>query len=619
MPDIIRLLPDSVANQIAAGEVVQRPASVVKELMENAVDAGATEIKLIVKDAGRTLIQVIDNGNGMSETDARLCFERHATSKITEAKDLFAIQTMGFRGEALASIAAIAHVELKAKRQDDELGTSVIIEGSNVKSQEVCSCNNGTSIAVKNIFFNVPARRNFLKSDSVETSHIIEEFTRVALAYPEISFQLYHNDKEVFQLQGGALKQRIIGIFGKNYNDRFVSIDQKVDFISIAGFIGKPEFAKKTRGEQYFFVNNRFIKHPYLHHAILNAYDELIPTSSHPSYFIFFQVNPQTIDINIHPTKTEIKFQDEKMIYAVLRSTTKLALGKSNITPTLDFEREQNLDLPSSYKNRPITPPVINVNHDYNPFKELRKITSANKSNLDHWEKLYQTETPKIESKNFETPKPVQDIIIQSQAMQQRLENDCDNENALFLNNDIFQLHNKYIVAPIKSGLMIINQQFAHERILYEHLFDLFDQKSNITQQQLFPETIELSATDAALMREISDDIKLLGFDIETMSGNTFVVNGIPALIKNPNIKELLENILENFKSSFVDLKNDRKLSLAQSMAKSMAVKSGQCLQKEEMVSLIDELFACKHPYSSPSGKPTFNTIEIEELNKKFK
>jgi len=357
-----------------------------------------------------------------------------------------------------------------------------------------------------------------------------------------------------------------------------------------------------------------------LHHAVLNAYQELIPTSSHPSYFVFFQVNPQTIDVNIHPTKTEIKFQDEKMIYAVLRSTTKLALGKSNITPTLDFEREQSLDLPASYKNRPVISPVIKVNPDYNPFRELRKISSTNKSNSNHWEKLYSAETPKIETTHNEKPESVQDHVIgQPQPTQQSVENESAKENALFLNKDIFQLHNKYIVAPIKSGLMIINQQYAHERILYERFLDLLGKKNNITQQQLFPETIELSASDAALIREISDEIKMLGFDIETLSGNTFVVNGIPVLTKNDNIKELLENILENFKSSLSDLKNDRKLSLSQSMARSMAVKSGQCLQKEEMISLIDELFACKHPYTSPAGKQTFNTIEIDEINKKFR
>ena len=410
MPDIIKILPDSVANQIAAGEVIQRPASVVKELLENSIDAGATEINLIVKDAGRTLIQVTDNGSGMSETDARLSFERHATSKIKESKDLFAIRTIGFRGEALASIAAIAQIEIKTKRNEDTLGTSVKIEASKFIKQEECNCSNGTTISVKNIFFNVPARRNFLKSDQVEVNHIIEEFQRVAIAFTEVAFTFYHNGNELFHLQGHVrtqnfvslhLKQRISSLFGKQYNERLIPIEQSTEYIKITGFLGKPEFAKKNRGEQYFFINNRFIKHSYLNHAVTNAYFELIPTTTYPSYFIFFEIDPKAIDVNIHPTKTEIKFQDEKMVYAVLFSSVKQSLGKFNISPTIDFEVEKSFDLPSSYKDKPANPPQIKINPDYNPFNKSnpietrhalyseKKATPLEKINKENWEKLY--------------------------------------------------------------------------------------------------------------------------------------------------------------------------------------------------------------------------------------
>ncbi len=617
MADIIHLLPDSVANQIAAGEVIQRPASVVKELLENSVDAGATDIKLIVKDAGRTLIQVMDNGKGMSETDARLSFERHATSKIKNANDLFAIKTMGFRGEALASIAAIAHVELKTKRTTDELGTSVIIEGSELVSQEACACSPGASFSIKNIFYNVPARRNFLKSELIETNHILEEFSRVAMAHPHIAFQLFHNDKEVYQLQAGTLKQRIIGIQGKNFNDKLITVEEQTENIAISGFVGKPEFAKKTRGEQYFFVNNRFIKHPYLHHAVLNAFEELIPASTHPAYFIFFTIDPATIDINIHPTKTEIKFRDERLIYAMLRSSVRHALGKSNITPTLDFEREQGFDLPSSYKNKPVVPPVIKVDPNYNPFKEFQKISRTEKNNRANWEELYAINSSenktipeeKINSSGF---------VMPEQPVQQRIDDDHP-ENMSVLSKDIIQINQTYIVASLASGLIIIHQQYAHERILYERFLEQQENKETGSQQQLFPETIEFSVSDAELIREIINELRLFGFEMEMLSGNTFVVNGVPALTKPENAKSVLENILENFKFNLKDIHTDKKNNIALSMAKSMAVNAGISLEKEEMIGLIDELFACKRPYSSPTGKPTLTIIEKDEIDRKFR
>ncbi|NTW33123.1 MAG: DNA mismatch repair endonuclease MutL, partial [Bacteroidetes bacterium] len=460
MPDIIRLLPDNVANQIAAGEVIQRPASAVKELLENAIDSGATHIKLIIKDSGKTLIQLIDNGCGMSETDARLSFERHATSKIKEASDLFNIRTMGFRGEALASIAAIAQIELKTKRIGDETGTSIIIEGTEVKSQESCQCSEGTSISVKNLFFNVPARRNFLKSNTVETNHILDEFHRVALAFPDISFEMYHNNSEVYHLTPSPLKQRIISIFGSNFNQRLIPVIQESGICNISGFIGKPDSAKKTRGEQFFFVNNRFIKHPYLNHAVVSAFDELLPANSFPAYFIFIEIDSKEIDINIHPTKTEIKFQDDKSIYAIMRSAVKMALGKFSISPTLDFNVEKSFDILPLKKGETVNPPTIKINPDYNPFNtenREKKLNSSpaqsliNKTNRESWEKLYPSEV-NIKQDNNE-------IIQQGEAVQQIIHSDWENNIQHQTKKQYLQLHSSYIVTQVKSGVMLIDQQ----------------------------------------------------------------------------------------------------------------------------------------------------------------
>jgi DNA mismatch repair protein MutL len=446
MSDIIHLLPDHVANQIAAGEVIQRPSSAVKELVENSVDSGATNIKLIIKDAGRTLIQVTDNGSGMSETDARMCFERHATSKIREADDLYSIKSMGFRGEAMASIAAISQVELKTKTKDTELGTLINIEGSKIKTQENCATNKGTSISIKNLFFNVPARRNFLKSDNVELKHIIEEFTRVALANPSINFTFYHNDNEVYNLKKSNLRQRISSMNGKNYNEKLVPIKEETSLTSISGFIGKPEFARKTRGEQYFFVNNRFIKSGYLHHAIVSAYTDLIPKEQIPSYFLFFEINPILIDINIHPTKTEIKFEDEKSIYAILRACAKKALGQHNITPTIDFNKDPSFDTIAP-KDANLKMPKIKVDDSYNPFE---KKINPNKNNTENWENL------------FELSQSEEQKISENRIVQSSLEN-FENFNQKIL----FQIQEKYILSPIKSGIMIVHQQRAHQKILY--------------------------------------------------------------------------------------------------------------------------------------------------------
>jgi DNA mismatch repair protein MutL len=607
--DIIKILPDSVANQIAAGEVIQRPASAAKELLENAIDSGASAIKLIIKDAGKTLIQVIDNGCGMSETDARMCFERHATSKIQKANDLFAIRTMGFRGEALASIAAISQIEIKTKRIEDELGSSIEIEGSEVKSQNADNCPNGTSIAVKNLFFNVPARRNFLKSNTAETRHIIEEFNRIALVNPQISFSMFHNNKQVFQLYPSTLKQRIIALFGNMYKQRLVPVEQKSDIVNISGFIGKPEFAKKTRGEQYFFANNRFIKHPYLNHSVNGAFKELLPADTYPAYFLYLEVDPKMIDVNIHPTKTEVNFLDDKLIYSILRATLKQSLGKFSITPTIDFDIEGSMKFSDFPKNKVVKDPSIKPNPDYNPFETGKKqiydltIDNRQKSNKDNWEKLYISDE-KIPDKNINEQKLIEPDWEQKE-LEQRTEK-------------IFQIHNRYILTNIKSGLMIINQQRAHERILYERYLNILNTKKGLSQQELFPQSISFSPGDAEIIDEIKDDLQILGFNINKLGKNTFVINGTPADFSEKNISNVLEKIFENYKNNLLNLNLDKKINLARSMASNMSIRSGKVLMKEEMKALVDELFACKVPDVSPGGKPIIQIISVEDMDKGF-
>lgn len=611
MPDIIHLLPDSVANQIAAGEVVQRPASAVKELMENALDAGGSKIKLIVKDAGKTLIQVIDNGCGMSETDARMSFERHATSKIQKADDLFAIRTMGFRGEALASIAAIAQVELKTKRIGDEVGVQIDIEGSEIKRQETVSCPEGTSISVKNLFFNVPARRNFLKTDSVELRHIIDEFHRVSIPNPDIAFSFHHNNTEIFHLEAGSLKQRLMGLFGSSYNSRLVPVEENTGIVKIKGFVIKPDFAKKTRGEQFFFLNKRFIKNGYLHHAVQSAFEQLLPTDSFASYFLMLDVDPKSIDINIHPTKTEVKFEDEKAIYAFLRSAVKKSLGQFNISPSLDFDQEAHL------YNMPLKPvdgiykqPTIKVDENYNPFKTEKKETIERElSNKTNWEKLYSRHVDN--QLEFE--------IKKEEETQQTINTDWDNELHESNKKSTYQLHNKYILTHIKTGFMVIDQQGAHERILYERILEGFEKHKSATQQELFPKTIELNTPDFELVKELQSEIQAMGFDISEFGKNTFVIHGVPADTSAYDSVKLLEGLLENYKQNLLELKSDKRENLARSMARNTAIKSGKALTQEEMQNIIDELFACKMPYSTPSGKPTITTFSSDDLDKRFK
>ena len=618
MSDIIQLLPDSVANQIAAGEVVQRPASAVKELVENAIDSGADKIQLLIKDAGKLLIQVIDNGCGMSITDARMCFERHATSKIRKAEDLFAIRTMGFRGEAMASIAAISQVELKSRRFEDELGTCIRIEGSDVISQEPVSTSAGTSISVKNLFYNTPARRNFLKGNSVEMRHIIDEFQRVSLAKPEIFFTLNHDGNEVFHLPKGSLKQRIMHLFGNAYNQKLVPVEEDTSIINLKGYVGKPEFAKKTRGEQFFYVNNRFIKDAYLNHAVLSAFQEVLPADSFPLYVLFIDIDPSNIDINVHPTKTEIKYQDEKAIYAIIRSAVKRALGKYNISPTLDFNQETGFSQMITTKAyEDIVPPQIAFNPEFNPFstdlkpvREIPFLRNNNESRMPsaaNWGSLYEIITPQTQDQNeffLGGRKQVELHGLKNQKMGER---------------QIFQLHHRFIISQIKSGFMLIDQQAAHERILYERFLQQLENRQGASQQSLFPQSVSLNAGDFELVKDLLPDIQALGFQIREFGRNTVVVEGIPADLGN-NISEveMLEHLIEGFKNNQSALKLDKRDNLARSLAKNAAVKAGTALSAMEMNLMVDELFACTMPNTSLNGKPVIITVTLEELIQKF-
>lgn len=616
MPDIIQLLPDAVANQIAAGEVVQRPASAVKELIENAIDAGADKIQLILRDAGKSLIQVIDNGCGMSLTDARMCFERHATSKIRKAEDLFAIRTMGFRGEAMASIAAIAQVELKTRRHEDELGTCIQIEGSEVLSQEACSANTGTSISIKNLFYNTPARRNFLKSNPVEMRHIIDEFQRVALANPQVFLTMHHEGQEVYHLPGAALKQRIIHLFGNNYNQRLVPVEEETTIINLRGFVGKPEFARKTRGEQFFFVNNRFIKDNYLNHAVLTAFQELLPDETFPLYVLFIDIDPAKIDINVHPTKTEIKYQDEKSIYAIIRSAVKRSLGKYNITPTLDFDQENSIGhliTPKPFEE--IVQPSIAFNPNFNPFAPEKKASDREPS-FSHSSNDHRTAIPRNWDTLYEISKKEETLQHQMHEEQSIPVNEQDITKSS--EKQFFQVHNRYILSQIKSGFMLINQQAAHERILYERYLHQLENHSGVSQQSLFPQSVTLNSADFELLRELLPDIKALGFDIREFGRNTVVVDGIPADITNANEHELLEQLLEGFKNNLAVLKLDKRDNLARSLARNAALKAGVKLSMEEMNQLVDQLFACQMPNLALNGKPVISTFTLNELAERF-
>ncbi len=611
MPDIIQLLPDNIANQIAAGEVIQRPASAVKELMENAVDAGADEITLLINDAGKALIQVIDNGKGMSETDARMAFERHATSKIKNIDDLFRIKTMGFRGEALASIAAVAQVELKTKRAEDDAGVFIEIENSIVKKQEPVAFATGTSIAMKNLFFNVPARRNFLKSNAAELRHIVDEFIRVAMAFPEIFFSLSSNGQQVFHLEKGTLKQRIVQILGNSYNAKLVSVHENTDYLNIFGFVGKPETAKKTRGDQYFFVNNRFIKSPYLNHAVMNAFEEMIPKDSYPMYTLFIDLDPSQLDINVHPTKQEIKFEDEKIVYAFVQSAVKHALAQFSITPTLDFELDasiQNLDAVS----KPLTDEKRSAASSSSLYKTFTQKNQAhfieNKSELKHWKDLYEKPS---ERSGGETPV----AHNPSEENTAKLFNTTAQQHK---NLHLSQLHNAYIVMQNDNGFLLIHQQNAHERILYERFANAVAGKPISTQQSLFPLTVELAVGDTVILQELLPDLKQLGYQVELFGKNTFVVQGTPADTEQGNEKAVLEKMLEQYKHFSNDIKFSKREKLLRSLALQQSIKTNTILTQKEMESLITDLFACAIPNSTPNGKPTYMTFKKDELDKMF-
>lgn len=603
MPDVIKLLPDAVANQIAAGEVIQRPASVIKELLENAIDAKATSVEVLVKEAGKTLIQVMDNGVGMSTVDARMAFERHATSKIKEANDIFNINTKGFRGEALASIAAIAHVELKTKMDKDELGTHIIIEGSKVKDQEFCAFETGTLFKIKNLFYNVPARRNFLKSDAVEFKHIVEEFHRVAMAHPEVAMKLTHNKEELFNLPSGNFRQRIVQLFGKNYNQKLVPVSESTDIVELSGFIGKPEFARKTRGEQYIFVNNRFIRSPYFNHAIMLAYEELISEKQFPSYFLNLKIDPSRIDINIHPTKTEVKFEDERSIYAIIRTSVKQAIGKFNISPTLDFEQETGFDIPLD-NNKVITPPEIKVNPNYNPFK-----TSHSNSGPDR--KSFEQQPAKKELANFFDQSVVEQEEEDAQLGFEGLQEKSEKITVLG------QYNSNYIVANVNGTLMIVDQTRAHQRVLLNKLLGNIENGA-ASQRLAFPETIEISSTDFAIASELIPTMKKAGLDVNEFGKNTLVVNGIPSGLQGINAGEIIEEFIEQARQERdkIELKDLNKVMFW--IAKRTAIPHGQQLSIPEMENLLQELFSEDNPVTLPNKKKIFITLNGNELDEMF-
>ena len=640
MSDVIRLLPDALANQIAAGEVVQRPASVVKELLENAIDAGATQVKLVVKDAGKALIQVTDNGVGMTETDLRMAFERHATSKLAQTEDLFRIQTMGFRGEALASIAAVAQVEVKTRQQKNDLGSHLCIEGSEVKKQEPCQCAVGTSFSVKNLFFNVPARRNFLKSHTVEMKHVLEEFQRVAMAHHDVFFSLHHNGNEVFHLPPGNLRQRLVGIFGHASNKKLVPVNEDTDALRINGFVGKPEFAKKGRGEQFFFVNNRFIKSGYLHHAVMGAYEELLPKDVTPLYVLFIRIDPARIDINVHPTKQEIKFDDERLVYNYLKVSVRHALGQYSITPTLDFDVEgsfnpnlsggsrDNFNLggnPStSGGNSQRTFERSNRGQDRNgpvPFGPPR--TQRDSNNLQNWQALYRSLDEAADERET-LPSKVNDDADQGPVTIESKWNDeapLDDAQGSFSTQTKppYQIHNTYIISQLKSGYVLIDQQAAHERILYEQYLALFEQRQLGTQQLLFPETVTVGTADAEMLRELLPEINQLGFDVREFGQDSFVVHGVPAdMTQTGGVQRVFESLIEQFQLN-TELRLQLHDNLARSLARSAATKRGTPLTEAEMQRLIDKLFACQLPYKAPNGRQCFQTYYLEDLERAFR
>jgi len=597
MPDIIQLLPDSIANQIAAGEVVQRPASAVKELIENSLDAGATSIKLIVKEAGKALIQVIDNGLGMSETDARMSLERHATSKIRTTDDLFRLRTMGFRGEALASIAAVSQFELKTRQANQELGTQILVEASEVKNQGPVACDKGTSISVKNLFYNIPARRNFLKANPVEMRHIIEEFQRLALAHPHVAFALYHSDDLIYDLTPSKLSQRIVSLFGKSFQGQLAACQEETALVKVTGYIGRPESARKTRGEQFIFVNQRYIRNNYLNHAVTTAFQGLLVENSFPFYVLFIEIDPKHVDVNVHPTKTEIKFDDERAVYAVVRAAVKLALGTHNLAPAIDFHSDINI------VNK------LSQNISNEQYFNEQFTSSLGRSNLQNWEKLFEDTPP--DSKLFQKTEPANTLRFESSLNRQEEAEEKQETGA------VFQFQNKYFVRAAKSGLMIIDQQAAHERVLFEKYANRLKSGGGNSQQSLFPQTISLSPVDFALVMEIESELISLGFRFEVFGKNTLLVSGVPVGCGS-NEKELFEGLIEQFKRNQSELELPIRDNLAMAFARRTSVKTGQKLALEEIQSIVEGLFACSKPNFSPDGRPTFFTFETSKIESYF-
>lgn len=610
MPDKIVLLPDNIANQIAAGEVIQRPASAVKELLENAVDADATQVKLFINDAGKSLVQVIDNGSGMSETDARMCFERHATSKIKSIEDLFHIRTMGFRGEALASIAAVAQVELKTKKQEEETGTYIEVENSLVKKQEPVAAPVGTSIAMKNLFFNVPARRNFLKSNAAELRHIVDEFTRVALSFPGIFFSMTSNGQELFHLEAGSLKQRVVQLLGNNYSAKLVTVKEETDYMNVYGFVGKPETAKKTRGDQYFFVNNRFIRSAYLNHAVMNAYQEMIPTDSFPLYVLFIELDPTQVDVNVHPTKQEIKFEDEKIIYAFVQSAVKHALAQFSVSPTLDFDLDASIQQLSSIQ-QPFTEKKQEAATSSSLFKGFTQKHQAHfieKSELKNWKDFYEDKSAVSSSQ----------LAVGSQESLKEGLTIHDSRLTKLKDAELFQLLNTYIIIPFNNNFLLIHQQAAHERVLYDQMNAASKEKPMAAQRSMFPVTLELPAADAAVMEEIISDLHYLGYLVEPFGKNSFVIQGTPADVGTGNEKHTIDILLEQYKHFSNDVKFSKREKLIRSLVRQRTIKPATRLTEREMRQLVTDLFACPQSNSTADGAPTYIEFTQEQLEKMF-
>nr|WP_320037379.1 DNA mismatch repair endonuclease MutL [uncultured Bacteroides sp.] len=617
MSDIIRLLPDSVANQIAAGEVIQRPASVLKELVENSIDAGAKEVHILITDAGRTCIQVIDDGKGMSETDARISFERHATSKIRDAADLFALTTMGFRGEALASIAAVAQVDLKTRLENEELGTIISVAGSKVERQETISCPKGSNFSVKNLFFNVPARRKFLKSNQTELSNILSEFERIVLVHPEVAFTLHSNDVELFHLPVSSLRQRVINVFGKKLNQQLLNVDVNTSLIKVTGYVGKPDSARKKGAHQYFFVNGRYMRHPYFHRAVMEAYEKLVPVGEQISYFLYLDVDPADIDVNIHPTKTEIKFENEVPIWQILAASVKESLGKFNEVPSIDFDTEGMPDIPAYNAAAPIQPPKLNFNPNFNPFQK----TASNYSRPQvEWESLYGgVEKAEQRSEPDYEPEVIDYPAFQDEEIEPEQTTLYDHETVAEKSSVQFQFKGRFILTSVKSGLMVIDQHRAHIRVLFDQYLQQIKNHQGVSQGVLFPEILELPASEAVVLQEISDDLAAIGFDLSNLGGGSYAINGVPSGIEGLSPVQLIRNMLHTAMEKGCDVKEEVQETLALTLSKAAAIVYGQVLGNDEMTKLVDSLFACATPNYTPDGKTVLSLLKEEDIEKLFK